>query len=327
MAQLRRENIYLRQGTTTRYSPTAIIAESRRSRQVIDLVRRAAPSHAAVLIWGESGTGKELVARMLHYYSDRVGGPLVAVNCKAFAAGVLESELFGHEKGAFTGALAAHPGCFERADGGTLFLDEITEAGADFQAKLLRVLQEREVLRVGACAPRPIDVRIVAATNRVIRDELASGRFRHDLFFRLNVIPIEIPPLRDRPEDIIPLARHFLAVYAAESDRKLELSREAEETMLKHSWPGNVRELENVVERAAVLCAAKCIRSHDLMLDRPISAGDAPFNGTLQDSIDDLVRTRIGAALDATNGNRTEAARLLGIDRAKLWRLMKRLGS
>ena len=327
MAQLRRENTYLRQATTSRYSPSAIIAESPRSRELIDLVRRAAPSHAAILIQGESGTGKELVARMLHYYSDRVGGPFIAVNCKAFAAGVLESELFGHERGAFTGALAAHPGCFERADGGTLFLDEITEAGADFQAKLLRVLQEREVLRVGGSAPRPINVRIVAATNRAIRQELASGRLRHDLFFRLNVIPIEIAPLRERAEDVIPLAHHFLAVHAAESNRKLKFSREAEEAMLKHSWPGNVRELENVVERAAVLCLADCIRPQDLMLDRPIASGGAPFKGTLQDSIDDLVRTRIGAALDASNGNRAEAARLLGIDRATLWRLMKRLGS
>jgi DNA-binding NtrC family response regulator len=273
MAQLRRENTYLRQATTSRYSPSGIIAESPHSRELIDLVRRAAPSHAAILIQGESGTGKELVARMLHYYSDRVGGPFIAVNCKAFAAGVLESELFGHEKGAFTGALAAHPGCFERADKGTLFLDEITEAGADFQAKLLRVLQEREVLRVGGSAPRPINVRIVAATNRVIRQELASGRLRHDLFFRLNVIPIEIAPLRERAEDIIPLAHHFLAVHAAESNRKLKFSREAEEAMLKHSWPGNVRELENVVERAAVLCLADCIRPQDLMLDRPIASG------------------------------------------------------
>ena len=327
MARLRRENTYLRQATTTRYSPSTIIAESPRGREVIDLVRRAAPSHAAILIQGESGTGKELVARMLHYYSDRVGGPFVAVNCKAFAAGVLESELFGHEKGAFTGALAAHPGCFERADGGTLFLDEIAETGADFQAKLLRVLQEREVLRVGGVVPRPIDVRIVAATNRVIRDELASGRFRDDLFFRLNVIPIQIAPLRNRIEDIIPLARHFLAVYAAESNRTLGFSEEAEDAMLKHSWPGNVRELENVVERAAVLCTADSIRSQDLMLDRPIASGDGSFKGTLQDSIDDLVRTRISAALDATNGNRAEAARHLGIDRATLWRLMKRLGT
>ena len=325
MAQLRRENTYLRQPITTRYSPGTIIAESPRSRELMNLLRRAAPSHAAILIQGESGTGKELVARMLHYYSDRVGGPFVAVNCKAFAAGVLESELFGHEKGAFTGALAAHPGCFERADGGTLFLDEIAEAGTDFQAKLLRVLQEREVLRVGGSVPRPIDVRIVAATNRAIREELASGRFRNDLFFRLNVIPIEIAPLRDRREDIIPLARHFLAVHAAESNRQLEFSREAEDVMLKHCWPGNVRELENVVERAAVLCLADCIRPQDLMLGRPTPGGDALFKGTLQDSIDELVRTRIGAALDASNGNRAEAARLLGIDRATLWRLMKRL--
>src|SRR5215831_20098822 len=228
MAQLRRENTYLRQATTARYSPNAIIAESPRSRELIDLVRRAAPSHAAILIQGESGTGKELVARMLHYYSDRVGGPFIAVNCKAFAPGVLESELFGHERGAFTGAVGAHAGCFERAHGGTLFLDEIGEISADVQAKLLRVVQEGEVLRVGGTASRRVDVRVVAATNRVIHEEIAAGRFREDLFFRLNVIPVQIPALRQRAEDILPLARHFLSIHAAEANRKLEFSAESE---------------------------------------------------------------------------------------------------
>src|SRR6516225_5786055 len=308
MAQLRRENTYLRQATTTRYSPSTIIAESPRSRELINLVRRASPSHAAILIQGESGTGKELVARMLHYYSDRVGGPFVAVNCKAFAPGVLESELFGHEKGAFTGAVAAHAGCFERAHGGTLFLDEIAEVGADFQVKLLRVLQEGEVLRVGGTAPRKMDVRVVAATNRVIQDEIAAGRFRQDLFFRLNVIPVQIPSLRERAQDIIPLACHFLSIHAAETNRRLEFSPEAEAALLKHRWPGNVRELENVVERAAVLCATDRIRPEDLMLDRPISGRELPFKGSLQDSIDDLVRARILAALDASDGNRAQAA-------------------
>jgi two-component system NtrC family response regulator len=327
MTQLRRENSYLRQIATGRYSPDQIIAESPRSRELIDLVRRAAPSHASVLIEGESGTGKELVARMLHYYSERVGGPFIAVNCKAFAAGVLESELFGHEKGSFTGAVAAHPGCFERADGGTLFLDEIAEVGGDFQAKLLRVLQGGEVLRVGGSTPRKINVRVVAATNRALRDELAAGRFREDLYFRLNIIPVRTIPLRERPEDIIPLARHFLAIHSAEANRRAEFLPETEAAMVKHTWPGNVRELENVVERAAVLSTSDQISLRDLMLDQPIAGSAAAFKGTLQDSIDELVRTRIAAALEASNGNRAEAARALGIDRATLWRLIKRLNS
>jgi DNA-binding NtrC family response regulator len=326
MSRLRRENSDLRQVAASRYSPESIVAESPRSRDLINLVRRAAPSHAAILIQGESGTGKELVARMLHYYSNRVGGPFVAVNCKAFAPGVLESELFGHEKGAFTGAVGTHAGCFERAHEGTLFLDEIAEVGGDFQVKLLRVLQEGEVLRVGGTAPRRVDVRVVAATNRVIQDEIAAGRFREDLFFRLNVIPVQIPSLRERAEDIIPLACHFLSIHAAEANRKLEFSPEAEAALLKHRWPGNVRELENVVERAAVLCATDRIRPEDLMLDRPISGRELPFKGSLQDSIDDLVRARIVAALDVSEGNRAQAARALDIDRATLWRWIRRLG-
>jgi DNA-binding NtrC family response regulator len=326
MSRLRRENSDLRQVAASRYSPESIVAESPRSRELINLVRRAAPSRAAILIQGESGTGKELVARMLHYYSDRVGGPFVAVNCKAFAPGVLESELFGHEKGAFTGAVGAHAGCFERAHGGTLFLDEIAEVGGDFQAKLLRVLQEGEVQRVGGTRPRQVDLRVVAATNRVIQDEIAAGRFREDLFFRLNVIPVHIPSLRERTEDIIPLARHFLSIHAAEANRKLEFSSESEATLLRNRWPGNVRELENVVERAAVLCATDRIQPEDLMLDRPILGRELPFKGSLQDSIDDLVRARIVAALDASEGNRAQAARALDIDRATLWRWIRRLG-
>ena len=206
-----------------------------------------------MLVQGESGTGKELVARLLHYWSERVGQPFVAVNCKAFAEGVLESELFGHERGAFTGAATARAGCFERAGGGTLFLDEIGEIGPDFQAKLLRVLQEGEVLRVGGAAPRPVDVRVVCATNRGLRDEVAAGRFREDLFFRLNVIPIQLAPLRERREDILPLARHFLERQQRETGRALRLGAEADAALLAHPWPGNVRELENALERAVVL--------------------------------------------------------------------------
>jgi len=215
LRRLERENRWLRQEVASRYAPEAVVAESPGSRELLALVRRVAPSRATVLIQGESGTGKELVARLLHYWSDRVGRPFVAVNVKAFAEGVLESELFGHEKGAFTGAVAARAGCFERADGGTLFLDEIAEIAPDVQVKLLRVLQEGEVLRVGGGEARPVDVRVVAATNRVVREEIATGRFREDLYFRLNVIPIQLLPLRSRREDIVPLARLFLARHTA----------------------------------------------------------------------------------------------------------------
>src|SRR5437667_455144 len=251
MRRLERENRWLRQEVASRYAPEAVIAESAGSRELLALVRRVAPSRAAVLIQGESGTGKALVARLLHYWSERVGRPFVAVNPKAFAEGVLESELFGHDKGAFTGAVAARAGCFERADGGTLFLDEIAEIAPDIQVKLLRVLQEGEVLRVGGGAARAVDVRVVAATNRVLRDEIAAGRFREDLYFRLNVIQIQLLPLRSRREDIVPHARLFPARHAAPAGRRLALSPEAEVVLAAHDWPGNVRELENAVERAA----------------------------------------------------------------------------
>jgi DNA-binding NtrC family response regulator len=326
LTKLHRENRYLRQELASRYAPDAVVAESPQSKELLSLVRRAAPSRAPVLIQGESGTGKELVARLLHFWSERVGQPFVPVNCKAFAEGVLESELFGHEKGAFTGATATRPGCFERANGGTLFLDEIAEVGTDFQAKLLRVLQDGEVLRVGGTAPRKIDVRVVAATNLVLRDEIAAGRFREDLFFRLNVIPAQLAPLRERREDILPLARHFLARHAAEAGRQLAFGPEAEAALLAHAWPGNVRELENAIERAVVLTRGSSITPEDLLLQestRPAQPrGDG---GTLQENLDQAAAARIRAALEAAHGQRAEAARALGIDRTTLYRLMKRL--
>jgi DNA-binding NtrC family response regulator len=327
LTRLERENRYLRQEIGTRYGPDAMIAASPQSLALLDLLRRVAPTRSTVLIQGESGTGKELVARMLHYWSDRVGKPFVAVNCKAFGEGVLESELFGHEKGAFTGATASRAGCFQRASGGTLFLDEIGEVSPDFQAKLLRVLQDGEVLPVGASKPVAVEVRVVAATNRVLRDEVAAGRFREDLFFRLNVIPVHLLPLRERREDVLPLARHFLARHAAEAGRQLMFSAESEQALAAHTWPGNVRELENAIERGVVLARGSEVTPEDLLLSegtgasRP-SAGD----GSLQTALDDATAARIRAALDAAGGGRAEAARALGIDRTTLYRLMKRLG-
>jgi DNA-binding NtrC family response regulator len=328
LTRLERENRELRRAVAGRYAPDAMVAESPRSIELLALVRRIAPSRSTVLVQGESGTGKELVARLLHYWSDRVGEPFVAVNCKAFAEGVLESELFGHEKGAFTGAASARAGCFERAERGTLFLDEIGEISPDFQAKLLRVLQDGEVLRVGGSAARSVDVRVVCASNRNLRDEVSAGRFREDLFFRLNVIPVQLAPLRERHADILPLARRFLAHQQRETGRALRLGPEAEAALLSHPWPGNVRELENAVERAVVLARGEEITPEDLLLEQ-LAAAPLPAaenNGTLQESLDRAAAARIRAALAAAGGNRVDAARALGVERTTLYRMMKRLG-
>ena len=335
LQRLKRENALLRREVAGRFTQD-VIAESRGMRDALERVDRAAPSEVSVLIRGESGTGKEVVAKRLHYQSGRVGKPFVAVNCKAFAPGVLESELFGHEKGAFTGATNAREGCFERAHGGTLFLDEIGEVDTDFQAKLLRALQEGEVQRVGGEAPRPVDVRIVAATNRDLKQAIAEGAFREDLFYRLNVIPVELPPLRRRRADVLPLAHHFLDGVAARGGPRLTLSMDAETALGAHSWPGNVRELENAIERAVVLARGPGIEPEDLLLDdlpgsfdEPMTdtaAGDGTFDhGTLQTTIDEASRMRIRAALAAHDGHRTNAAAELGIDRTTLFRLLKRL--
>jgi DNA-binding NtrC family response regulator len=325
---LARENRYLRAELKQRYALEAVVAESAAMRAVLDLVRRAARSRSTVLITGESGTGKEMIARAVHYHSERVGQSFVAVNCKAFAEGVLESELFGHEKGAFTGADRAKPGLFERADGGTLFLDEIGEVTGDFQGKLLRVLQERKFQRVGGAAERSADVRIVAATNRDLRAEVAAGRFREDLYFRLAVIPIHLPPLRERREDVLPLARHFLAKWNAELSRKLlGWTPEVETYLLKHAWPGNVRELENTIERGVVLARGERIALDDLLIEvepesTPKGETDAP--GDLQSFLDQAAAERIRTVLNEVHGGRVEAARRLGVDRTTLYRLIRK---
>jgi DNA-binding NtrC family response regulator len=329
LGRLGRENRYLRAELRSRYAPDRVVAESAAMRQVLDLVRRAARSRSTVLISGESGTGKELVARAVHYESDRVGKPFVAVNCKALAPGVLESELFGHERGAFTGADRARPGLFERAAGGTLFLDEIGEIDRDFQGKLLRALQERSVQRVGGDTERQVDVRVVAATNRDLRAEVAEGRFREDLYFRLAVIPIHIPPLRERREDVLPLARHFLAKTNAELGRRVTgWTAEVEAYFVRHSWPGNTRELENAIERGVVLARGTHIELADLLLQpRSEGAGAAEeMDGTLQAFLERAAADRIRAVLAEAGGVRAEAARRLGMDRTTLYRLMRKYG-
>jgi DNA-binding NtrC family response regulator len=327
LTRLSRENRYLRSELRSRYAVDRIVAESRPMRDVLELVRRAARSPATVLVTGESGTGKELVARSVHYHSDRVGGPFVAANCKSLAAGVLESELFGHERGAFTGAERARAGLFEQANGGTLFLDEIGEVDLDFQGKLLRVLQDREVRRVGAERPRSVDVRVVAATNRELRREVEEGRFREDLYFRLAVIPIHLPPLRERPEDVLPLARHFLAKWSRELARPLEgWSPEVEACLKRAPWPGNARELENAIERGVVLGRGARLELDDLMLDPEGGHEDAePSAPGLREFLDAAAAERIRQVLAECGGRRVEAAQRLGVDRTTLYRLMRKL--
>ncbi len=362
MSTLQRENRKLREQLDVASIAAGFVAEAPKSRQLVAMIRRVAPSRTTALIKGETGTGKELVARMLHYWSNRADGPFLAINCKALADGVVESELFGHEKGSFTGAIRDRAGCFERASGGTLFLDEIGEAGPDFQAKLLRVLEDGEVLRVGGSKPRKVDVRIIAATNRKLRGEVAAGRFRADLYFRLCLIPLRIAPLRERREDILPLAHHFLAFHSNDAGRPLMLSPQAEEALLSYPWPGNVRELENVIERAVVMSGQETLMPEAFAFDDEVAdedlgqvagvsqpsgvdsvsrAGAAPDSnhaqhgvadtaeshneGTLQTTLDRAATVRIKAALAAAGGNRVEAAATLGVDRTTLYRLMKRL--
>jgi len=323
--RLSRENRYLRAELGQRHALADIVATSDAMNDVLDLVRRAARSPATVLITGESGTGKELIARAVHFHSDRVSGPFVAVNCKAFAEGLLESELFGHERGAFTGADRTREGLFEAASGGTLFLDEIGEISEAFQAKLLRVLQEREVRRVGDDRARPVDVRVVVATNRDLQTEVAEGRFREDLFFRLAVIPIRIPPLRERREDILPLARHFLLQFQRRSERRFNaLGAEAEALLAEHDWPGNVRELENAIERAVVLAVGDALLPSDLLLEQRSGDSDPPADTTLQAHLDAATRAAIHEALSATGGAKSDAAARLAIDRTTLYRLIKK---
>jgi DNA-binding NtrC family response regulator len=330
LTRLARENRYLRAELRHRYAVGQIVAASKSMQDVLELARRAAKSPSTVLVTGETGTGKELIARAIHFESERVGGPFVAVNCKAFSEGVLESELFGHERGAFTGANRARPGLFQQADGGTLFLDEIGEVGSDFQAKLLRVLQDKAVRPVGGDRTRAVDVRVVVATNRDLRAETAAGRFREDLYFRLAVIPIHVPPLRERREDVMPLARHFLARWNGDLGRRVTGWSDAVAGYLeRHTWPGNVREVENAIERGVVLARGDRIELDDLLVD-PDGGGasEAPSDSgraqNLHEFLDVAASERIRAALSESGGVKVDAARRLGIDRTTLYRLMRK---
>jgi DNA-binding NtrC family response regulator len=304
-----------------------IVTSDPRMRNLLDMARAVADSRATVLVSGESGTGKELFARYLHENSSRRGAPFVAVNCASLPEGLLESELFGHEKGAFTGAINRKLGKFEMAEGGTILLDEISEMAVSLQAKLLRVLQENEIDRVGGKRPVPVDVRVVATTNRDMAEHIKSGDFREDLYYRLNVIPLKIPPLRERPEDILLLAQYFLEVYATENNRpNLKLSEETKRLLATQAWPGNVRELQNTMERAVLLSSDGVITPQALLFEdsmvAPVAAVGAGGGGATAGSADTLglpptlkeaERLMIDRALTHTDGNRTHAAKILGI--------------
>ncbi len=291
----------------------AIITKNREFLRLLDLARTIADSKASVLIQGESGTGKELFARFVHNESGVRNKPFVALNCAALPDGLLESELFGHEKGAFTGAVSKKLGKFELAEGGTILLDEISEMDVNLQAKLLRVLQESEIDRVGGRNPIPINVRVIATTNQNIEEVLKAEKFRADLYYRLNVIPVVLPPLRERRDDILPLAEHFIRKYNVLDGRNVKgLSNDAAETLVKMPWPGNVRELENLMERAVLLCQGEMIDKKDLFMGNAAPSLDEtplPMAGSLKE----MEKKMIFHALDQTDGNRTHAADILGI--------------
>ncbi|HDR9483194.1 TPA: sigma-54-dependent Fis family transcriptional regulator [Burkholderia aenigmatica] len=308
-----------------------LLGVSAAMRDVQKQVGRAAMTDATVLVTGETGTGKEVAARVLHAASARHAGPFVAVNCAAIPADLLESELFGHRRGAFTGAHADRAGRLVEADGGTLFLDEIGDMPAAMQAKLLRALQEREVTPLGADRATAIDIRVVAATHRDLAAAVANGTFREDLFYRLNVIPLHLPPLADRVADILPLAAHFLG--SAAGTRPLHLTNDAQRALLDHRWPGNVRELRNVMERAAALAPGPAVGAADLGLAvapaRQSGADTVPahlLDMPLPDALATVERAAILHALERANGNRAEAARQLGIGRQSLYARMANLG-
>ncbi|MCP4005205.1 MAG: sigma-54-dependent Fis family transcriptional regulator [bacterium] len=312
-----------------------LLGDSQALRAVKHVVRRAAPTPATVLIMGESGTGKELVARSVHRQSERADCPFVKINCAAIPDGLLESELFGHEKGAFTGAATRKPGRFELADGGTLFLDEIGEMPLSAQPKLLRAIQEGRFYHVGGTHTISVDVRLVAATNRDLQKEVQAGRFREDLFYRLHVVPIQLPPLRERLEDVPALAKLFLQRFARRANRQVDsITPAAMAALQMHSWPGNIRELENAIERATLLCEGSVVELSDLPGELAALRGETPdaANGplTLKDRIRtatrQIERDAILEALRATQGNVTRAAENLGLSRRGLQLKMKELG-
>ena len=325
--QVVKENRRLRHAAESQYRFGNIIGKSKALRDVFETIQKVAPSNATVLIEGESGTGKELVAKSIHFNSPRRENPFVAVNCSALAESLLESELFGHEKGAFTGAISSKKGRFELAHGGTLFLDEIGELSANLQVKLLRVLQEKVFERVGGVRPITVDIRVITATNRNLKDEMKAGRFREDLFYRLNVVHIVIPPLRLRWEDIQLLVDHFIKKYESSNQSTVPvkgLSQEVIRLFYEYSWPGNIRELENVIERAIILCEDGLVTIKDLPNWFKTNVFNAklidsiPTGAKLYETLELIEKEMIERALEMANNVQSHAADILGIGKSGL---------
>jgi two-component system, NtrC family, response regulator HydG len=311
-----------------RYKFENIIGRSQAVREVLGRVIRIAPTDAIVLITGESGTGKELIAKAIHANSKRATRPFVPVNCAAITETLLESELFGHARGSFTGAVTARKGLFEEADGGTFFFDEIAETPLPFQAKLLRAIQEKEIRRVGENKPIQVDVRIVAATNQDLRPAIQEKRFRQDLYYRLNVARFQLPPLRDRKEDIPDLLSFFLDKYNKRMQVRSRLHEGVIEALTRYDFPGNIRELEHMIEQAVALIQDGMITADDLLPPAAVAMGDVPRTGgrSLAESVDAAERSAIEGALRESDGSREKAADLLGVSPTTLWRKMTRLG-
>jgi two-component system NtrC family response regulator len=325
------ENKLLREQLEERYKFDSIISQSKEMEEVLNTAGRVAKSKATVLLRGQSGTGKELIAKAIHYSSDRKDKPLITVNCAALSENLLESELFGHEKGSFTGASSQRIGRFEQAEGGTLFIDEIGDIALQTQVKLLRALQFGEFERVGGSKTIKVDVRVVTATNRNLEQLIKNGQFREDLFYRINVVTINLPALRDRKTDIPVLIRHFIEKYAHENDKNIQdISKEAQDYLMRYGYPGNIRELENIIERAVVMSREKVITTSDLpaglSLTNEKSAFDPDdFTDSYTDKVAAFETAMIDSALELKNGNQSRAAELLGISERHLRSRMSKL--
>lgn len=335
MYRVIKENRRLRKDIESRYHFGNIIGRSKAMRDIFEMIRKVAPSSATILIEGDSGTGKELVAKSIHYNSPRRNKPFIAVNCIALVENLLESELFGHERGAFTGAIAMKKGRFELADEGTLFLDEIGELPSNLQVKLLRVLQDKMFERVGGVKPISVDIRLIAATNKTLKEEVNEGRFREDLFFRLNVIHIGLPLLKQRQEDIFLLMDHFIEKYAKERKSDVPLvgiSQEVGRLFFEYNWPGNVRELENVIERAMILCPGNTIELSDVPkefkehIDNTQFFENIPKDAKLDETLALIERNMIERALKLVGNVQSNAAELLGIGKSGLNKKIKKYG-
>ena len=324
---LQRENTLLKERLGEQFADSNIIARSRMMREVLENVTLIAPSDATVLILGESGTGKELIANLIHARSPRAKKPFIKINCAALTETLLESELFGHEKGSFTGATGRKPGRFELADGGSLFLDEVGEMSPTTQVKLLRVLQEQQFERVGGTEPITVDIRIITATNKDLLEEVEANRFREDLYYRLNVVPVQLPSLRDRCEDIPPLAEYFLKFYAEKNRREIrQILPDALDAMMRYDWPGNVRELENTIERGVIIARSEFLTSDELTPNiRKIAESTTGYDSdvTVGSTIKEMEKKFIARTLVSVAGNRTRAAKILGITRKTLQNKMR----